>query len=423
MSLGPEARLLLLLGEPRPSQAARRAANALIEGPVDWARFARLSLRHAIAPLMHDHLGADPRVPAAVRDGLATVASANRTRHFALTAELTMIARAAAGEGIPIVSVKGPLLALDADGAPGRRIICDLDLLIRPDDAPAMRRILDQRGFSLTCPIHFTQVEEVLNRPADGMSVELHHRLDLPTMKLGVDTAGLLDRAVVVAIPGARLLRLDAESELLYLAYHGAKHGWTRIGWLTGFLAMLRRWDGGAEALAARVREAGLDVAFGSALAIARERMLCDDLPGLAPGGRRAERFANECVADAFKDPDPPTLAADTLLQEAAARLSATALFNVAGKRAPACAELAGLKAPGLRNWRMLQIHRSLGGRSALYAMRTLVRRAGDDRPGRAPAWLTRPPRLLRRLLAHGTAHVTRRLRQRRQARRAAGAE
>jgi hypothetical protein len=102
---------------------------------VDSAAFGEIVARHRVGAYLQHRLVGDVRaaLPDPVREQLAE--TARRTARLALvrSAELVRITRLFASAGIPLLSVKGPLLAQALYGGVGVRHAGDLDLLIAPD--------------------------------------------------------------------------------------------------------------------------------------------------------------------------------------------------------------------------------------------------------------------------------------------------
>src|SRR5437016_5236111 len=116
-SPGPEARLLLVLARARLDEDHRRAARALLQGPLDWEMWLGMVERHGLVPLAHRHLEAlGATIPRNVRARLWARAEATAQRNDSLCRELSVVVGALREHGIEVVPYKGPTLALRAYG-------------------------------------------------------------------------------------------------------------------------------------------------------------------------------------------------------------------------------------------------------------------------------------------------------------------
>lgn len=279
--LPPEARLLMALAMARLSVPARAAADALLDGAIDWDRFARFSVRHALAPLMHRHLGEDARVPAPVRAGLRRTAEAAALQNMRMMGELLLLCRAFDRAGVPLINIKGPVLAERIDGETGLRMISDIDLLVQPERAGDAAAILTERGYRDVRDYAFSKVDSGWVRPSDGMYLELHRRLNPPWLPFRLPMDKIWRNPARHSMRGGAVPGLPLEDELLYLAFHGGKHGWSRLAWLTGFVGLLLKDAPSLDParLAVRAADLKLQAAVGSALVIVRDGLLVNGLP------------------------------------------------------------------------------------------------------------------------------------------------
>ncbi len=313
-ALPPEARLLLCWAPTRPSAASLAQADRLLDERIDWARFSRYALRHAIAPRVHLRVEEmdDPRIPSEARDGLAILHHANAVRNLRMAGELQLLITDIESRGVQVASLKGPLLAEEAEGSLALRMISDLDLLVRPHDVPAVRRCLEERDFVLQQELVFAPYHDVFSRPSDLARVEIHIRLDVPWLPLPLPLDQILQRLERRRLLGASIPCLPIEENLLFLCYHGAKHRWSRIAWLTDFLGLLerRRTEIDMQHFCARSDAIGMGRALASALRLASDFLdLRPALPAMRAFGSdpRVARFAAESMDAAFAEKRGPT--------------------------------------------------------------------------------------------------------------------
>src|SRR5262249_3057591 len=107
---------------------------------------------HGIGPLLHHALAGRPDAAALhprLRGYLADQHRLRRERVALLLGELAELLRACSAAGIPVLPLKGALLATHYYPAPGLRPMNDLDLLARPEDEPRLLGVLEQLGYQL----------------------------------------------------------------------------------------------------------------------------------------------------------------------------------------------------------------------------------------------------------------------------------
>ena len=189
-----EGCLLMALAMPNPSAEARAAGDELLKGPIDWARFVRFALRHALAPRIGRRLAKDSRVPLAIAAGFARLHAANARRNERALAELIAIVSQFREAGIGVLTFKGPELEFDLYCDVSQRIIGDLDLLVHERDVARAHAILCRRGYRLTRPFKLTQVDDGYFRPTDRQYLELHRRVALPTLRFRLADEPLIGR-------------------------------------------------------------------------------------------------------------------------------------------------------------------------------------------------------------------------------------
>jgi hypothetical protein len=113
---------------------------------------------------------------------------------------------------------------------------------------------------------------------ATGIAVDLHWALLPRVLETLMDERAIWLRARRVVVGGIPVPTLGADDLLLFLAIHGAKHAWWRLGWMADFAHLI-------------VRERAVDwrTLFGAARDSGADRML---LLALALG----RRLAPECL-------------------------------------------------------------------------------------------------------------------------------
>jgi len=235
-----EREVELLLARPARPVAGGRPT------PADWMSLLSGALRHGLLERLMAALppGRDG-LPAAFEARLHREVAGLRIRAALLSAALDEALRALSRRGIPVVPLKGPVLAERLYADPALRPSTDLDLLVADADFDRAAAALEELGYSLdrswTAAYQRRHHHHVsLHRPG-APTIELHHRAvsGFGTFLPGED---LISRAQpYVTATGAPALVLSAEDELLYLCLHAAGHLFQRLGWLEDVALLLER--------------------------------------------------------------------------------------------------------------------------------------------------------------------------------------
>ena len=261
---GASAEFLLLAAccrWPTDPTAIREAGQTAI----DWRRFVKLAQRHRVQGFARIGLEAAAIV---VPPGLVTAHRRQTARNLLLLDEAARIAAMLVEADIPAAFLKGATLAQLAYGNQAVKQTLDNDLLVDPDQVAATIKLLESIGYRVTDPavpldgkrlsVLIDMVKEcTLVRPGNKAMLDLHWRM---TSVEGLLAEPDLTRDLrLVTIGDHELPTLGDEALMVYLAVHGARHGWSRLKWLADFNALLAPLDAAAlAALRARAKRDGV---------------------------------------------------------------------------------------------------------------------------------------------------------------------
>ena len=247
----PEARFITLcLREPDAQTAGdlRAAADAV----QDWESVLDTAGRHTLTGFVRR---------AVLREAIALPAPAERRLREAeyagvqqvmrLDVELAGLLEALATEAVPLIVLKGPVLARTIYPRQTLRPYADIDLTVQEQHEARVVEALQARGFSETAyeaeearRAHAGHVDEAsafhrMFWSADGQVLfEVH----LDPLQLGLRAtceAGRWARArPVPTLPGA--LMLGPADQLVQLSVHAHRHGYSRLIWLKDLDLLLR---------------------------------------------------------------------------------------------------------------------------------------------------------------------------------------
>ncbi len=265
-------KLLLECARVRPDVSRVREAAAAV---ADWDAELDQAVRHGIAPLLYwgVNQACPEAVPPAALDRLHTYFRASAGRSLQLTGELLKLVLLFERAGIQVVPFKGPAAAWSLYETPALREMSDLDLLVRPADAPRAADLLVASGcrpvYSIDRRFFRSGRELPLTSPT-GVAIDLHWSLAPSHFCHGLDMDGIWTRLAPVQVAGRAVPTLGNEDLLIFLCIHGAKHAWCSLHWLSDLARLIDRaaidWD----VLTARVcaRQSSRTVFAGLLLAV-----------------------------------------------------------------------------------------------------------------------------------------------------------
>jgi hypothetical protein len=267
----------------------RDRVRAVAAGPIDWGAFVRIAHRHRVLAMTHHAASlAGLPMPADVTESLTSAAREIAWQNLAYARESVRLRDVFESAGIPILFLKGVVLAQAAYGTLTLKQGRDIDVVVRAADVPSAVRIMEAEGFASAdsarrlSPAQIgalvsygSQIE--FTRNGGRIRVELHwHLAGNPHLLRGLDP---FVRPMTVLVPGVGTLRtLPPDDLFAYLCVHGAGHFWSRLKWLADLDAGLAGMDGpGLERLYRHAERLGAGRCAGQAL------LLCHRLLGRVP--------------------------------------------------------------------------------------------------------------------------------------------
>jgi hypothetical protein len=232
-------------GQPEADSAAGEVRS---QTKVDWSSLLRLAEAHAVTPLLYTALGQDESVPETFREALRSTYETSVRQSLAQTAELTRIAEIFGQRRIPFVALKGPMLSQYLYSALGARSSGDIDVLVRKEDIPRIRKALIPAGYRLRSTLHWnsdsalvrSREEEISFESPSDISIDVHWRLMPRYSASAFDKLTGWESLKKVPLAGREIQTLSPEPLLLFLCAHGAKHMFERLGWICDIARFLQ---------------------------------------------------------------------------------------------------------------------------------------------------------------------------------------
>jgi len=195
--------------------------------------------RHGLTPLMYKKLQKlHPNHPLTL--ALAPVYYSIAQNNIAMTSHLLRLAQKFKHNGIPLITFKGPSLAVDSYGDITLRSFGDIDILVMEGDMGRGVEVMEGLGYVSTLG-GWSGLEVVgLLHEESQILIELHHRLTSQKYALPWERLDLWTECQTVTINGHPLTTLSHEIGLLYLALHGSKHLYIRLSWIVDIDRFIR---------------------------------------------------------------------------------------------------------------------------------------------------------------------------------------
>ena len=278
---------------------------------IDWPKFLALATNHHVLPLVYKALKSDaenvagipPAWFAQLRSRQTPIAAYN-LRALALLHRLQQLMEA---QGIQLIPVKGPSLALLAHGDVARRQFEDLDLLVRREDLLKAIDLLERDGFRLkelsssVCRARYAatlqnwSLEKTGSPPLDLKPVLVSHALTGPASVEFMAAACQripIDEKRFLSAPGP-------EAMLLAVCMDGANEMWFKLSSVADVAALLaqfadRDWAGFLGEAARLGQRRSMLVGAGLA-----EELLGSDLPSAFREGDRLDPVARRLARQA----------------------------------------------------------------------------------------------------------------------------
>lgn len=259
--------------------------TAQVPEGIDWDYFDKLVSQHRIQPLLIRGLrtfGSEcPPELAKYRPQQGRFVKQSMERIQALAA----INAAFSDAGIHMISMKGPMLAMELYGDPSLRTSRDLDLMVAQEDLDRAGEILVSMGYELEfhnysgTPLRlkfYSMVDQEKHRVYNkgDICIELHWKSDYQREQSFAD---LWERREERQLMGRPVALMGRDDRHVALIIHAAEHGFMRLRWLLDLYELQKKPDFSWERFYGLMEAQGL----GSVLLETLLVMHRLDLPGL----------------------------------------------------------------------------------------------------------------------------------------------
>jgi hypothetical protein len=237
-----------------PADGAKGELGSLLTGgATNWGELIETAARHKLLALLGDELGRKglfKHAPRFVARLLSDTLALNRYRVATFARSARAIAEALEGAGIRVAVTKGVPLDVQAYGARGARTMCDVDLMIQPQDGRRTAAALGELGYRqgyFDCrereiheftraelaryylqPDHLPPMVKLLDDPiVESLEVDIACSLTWTRCAYTVPMTEALANVSRVMLPqGGSIPTLDREHQLLFTVLHLFREAW-----------------------------------------------------------------------------------------------------------------------------------------------------------------------------------------------------
>lgn len=247
--------------EPRLSPAAVEALHGC-----DPGELARLAAAHRMAPWLAAAIAREPGLDRGAFGALVSAAGGLTFHALRLFSELSTVLGRLNEAGVPVVVLKGPVLARSVYPDAGLRPYGDIDVLIHERDLVQVSRLLLERGYLEKNGAHEHEAnrmhdchgvfQRIFVNDATGLIIEVHcDHLQIGLEPVGMDEIWAMSVPVEFGRASARTL--EPHDMFVQLCVHLQRHGYERLIWLKDIELIVRQDVLDWETVAARAKTQG----------------------------------------------------------------------------------------------------------------------------------------------------------------------
>jgi Uncharacterised nucleotidyltransferase len=243
----PEFDVLCLAARSQPEVGQIAIA---LERDIDWDMLLSLAAVHAVRPQLItafqklDWIG----VPAKVKRSLLDFLHLHQVRSLFIAGELIRLTGEFSRRAIRFATFKGPSLAAGLYGDLTLREYEDLDLVVEKQHLAQAETVLGSLGYRAVLgnsvfrsAFVAYQRQFVFVRETPNLAVDLHWDFTASYVPFPISGPDIWSDLRAVDIAGHSVPTLGGPILGLFLAGHGAKEGWRRLGWVRDFAMFVEK--------------------------------------------------------------------------------------------------------------------------------------------------------------------------------------
>lgn len=269
----------------QPEAARRDALRSYLRAGADWENVLREAARHGVCPLLvHNLEHLLGGLPSPLCDHVQESRRKRSIHANFLVQELGRIYELCEDNDLPLLTLKGPVLADRAYGGIAMRRYIDLDILIPEGRFSELDRLLRSAGYEYPAKreklkgwrqtvFRALKGQWQYTRGGGVFNLDVHTRIMPPGYPFPADFWAFWERSEEVQLKGRVVVKgLAPEDQALMLSYHGVKNYWRSLRYVADIAQLVRaesslNWS----ALVERARKIRATRTLGLGLSLARD--------------------------------------------------------------------------------------------------------------------------------------------------------
>jgi hypothetical protein len=214
----------------------------------NWDDFISLAYSHGVFPLVYQVLKKhEDKIPLNIFAFMKQTYMNLVKTNMLMTSELIKVSKLLEDNGIKAIAFKGPVLSVMAYGDVISRQYVDLDILVEKKELVKTVNLLLENNYENILPLEIISNEICLNTIKDftvqnkssKINIEIHWSLFESKYNEAFKKLDISQTSDFL-INQNKLKTLSNETLLIYLCFHGSKHAWERIEWISDIDRLIR---------------------------------------------------------------------------------------------------------------------------------------------------------------------------------------
>jgi Uncharacterised nucleotidyltransferase len=250
--LRPESELLVWCARTVVTDELKTYIRQRMQEPLDWALVLDLARYHGVGPLLYRTLSmlCSDLVPVESLTQLRQRTQAGALLNRLLVQELVVLCEAFAAHGVPVIPIKGAILAASAYGDLTLRDFNDMDLLVPKRSIADAQTVLLALGYEKKDPStepsgtdHEEGPYHVFIKKRTLFRVDLQWMMADQHFVFQLDRPEFWQHRTAVPLANKTVHGLTPEDLLIVLCVHGSKHAWEALKWVCDVAELIRAHD------------------------------------------------------------------------------------------------------------------------------------------------------------------------------------
>lgn len=248
-SMSPEMALLVACARAQLTEEDKSVIRSLLDKELDWDCVIHNAIYHKVIPLLHRSLSTSfhEKVPAGAMNRITTHLKESSLYTFIISASLLNVISLLHENGIPVLPVKGAILAEKLYGSATMRSYGDIDILVHRENIKKTLNVLQENKYTLlpegipqSTFLKFLQYCHhgcLLDR--NGILIELHWELSGFYAPEPITLGKLEPFLTKTVFNNCPTLALTDEMLFIFLCLHGNKHFWAKLDYICSIAELI----------------------------------------------------------------------------------------------------------------------------------------------------------------------------------------